>query len=226
MIPEDVQRSLGKNRDFFTKEVHRTFSAEAAGEFIADHYSQRIMQAFESCAHPAMQSDFFRLAYLYAYGGLYIDADNEVYAGFNEKIFAADSQLFVSAAMRRHKANEDGSWHWYTLTELLLGRAEENPVCYFHNDMIGATPFNDVIRIALVRAIMLIERAKIDGTHLRAHTATGPTNLSVSSVIHLLRSAITRKKTTRFIVFDRDNCVRGGAYEYKRDHRNWQIAGA
>jgi mannosyltransferase OCH1-like enzyme len=35
------------------------------------------LEAYRACQHPAMKSDFFRLAYLYLRGGIYIDADEE-----------------------------------------------------------------------------------------------------------------------------------------------------
>ena len=128
--------------------------------------------------------------------------------------------------MRKNKPNEDGSWHWYNINDLIQQNFEPSTVFYLYNDVISATPKNEVIRISLIRSIILIEDAKRDNSCIRAHTVTGPTNVSVAAAIHILRSALTRSGTARFQIFDRTNCLKGKEYEYKRDIRNWQIAGA
>jgi len=58
-----------------TFEYYR-FSVRSAAGFIKHYYKDEVFQAFRHCSHPAMQSDFFRLAYLYKMGGFYADADD------------------------------------------------------------------------------------------------------------------------------------------------------
>ncbi|MDR9404074.1 MAG: tetratricopeptide repeat protein, partial [Halothece sp. Uz-M2-17] len=52
------------------------FSLQSAAAFIKQHYEDHVFRAFRYCRHPAMQADFFRLAYLYKNGGFYADADD------------------------------------------------------------------------------------------------------------------------------------------------------
>ena len=54
---------------------HRLFDRDRAGWFIGKHVGRREQRAFEACAVPAMQSDYFRLCALKRSGGVYLDAD-------------------------------------------------------------------------------------------------------------------------------------------------------
>jgi hypothetical protein len=56
---------------------HMLFDEASAGDFIARHCGEREAAAFRACAVPAMQSDFFRLCALRAFGGIYMDADQQ-----------------------------------------------------------------------------------------------------------------------------------------------------
>jgi FkbM family methyltransferase len=57
-----------------TFQYHK-FDAKLAHSFIKQYFDQRTLKAFEACAIPAMQADFFRLCWLYENSGIYIDAD-------------------------------------------------------------------------------------------------------------------------------------------------------
>jgi hypothetical protein len=63
---------MGANNPEFTHEV---FDEHRARAFIAAHYGSRELRAFDACAVPAMQADYFRLCALESSGGLYVDAD-------------------------------------------------------------------------------------------------------------------------------------------------------
>lgn len=54
---------------------HRLFSESDTERFIATHFSPREVAAFQGCAIPSMQSDYFRYCVVYALGGIYSDVD-------------------------------------------------------------------------------------------------------------------------------------------------------
>lgn len=73
--PEDVAELIEGFRADNPDLVHQLYDRAAASWFIGKHLSPREKRAFEACAVPAMQSDYFRLCALVVKGGLYIDAD-------------------------------------------------------------------------------------------------------------------------------------------------------
>ncbi len=54
---------------------HRLYDRDAAAWFIKKRLGERERRAFEACAVPAMQADYFRLCALWVTGGVYADAD-------------------------------------------------------------------------------------------------------------------------------------------------------
>ncbi|MBS0642111.1 MAG: hypothetical protein JSS43_19770 [Proteobacteria bacterium] len=75
--PGDVEacmRSWQMNNPDF---VYRRFDSRSACDFINRWHGPDAVAAFERCYHPAMQADYFRLAFLYRFGGCYVDADEE-----------------------------------------------------------------------------------------------------------------------------------------------------
>lgn len=54
---------------------HRLFDREGAAAYIARHNGTRAGAAFDECAVPAMQADYFRYCALLAEGGFWSDAD-------------------------------------------------------------------------------------------------------------------------------------------------------
>lgn len=57
------------------KHEHRLYDRQAAGWLIGKHFGERCRRAFDDCAVPAMQADYFRLCALLRHGGVYVDAD-------------------------------------------------------------------------------------------------------------------------------------------------------
>jgi mannosyltransferase OCH1-like enzyme len=56
------------------------FDKQHARNFIFANLGLRYLYCFDKCYHPAMQSDYFRLCYIFVEGGCYIDTD-DVYSG-------------------------------------------------------------------------------------------------------------------------------------------------
>lgn len=54
---------------------HRVYCEAEARTFIGDHYTSREVAAFDACAVPAMQADYFRYCAILAFGGVYSDVD-------------------------------------------------------------------------------------------------------------------------------------------------------
>jgi mannosyltransferase OCH1-like enzyme len=72
--PPDVEELMASWRTDPLFLYHR-YCWESAHAFIQDRLDRRVLRVFESCAVPAMQSDVFRLCWLFEQGGIYVDAD-------------------------------------------------------------------------------------------------------------------------------------------------------
>src|SRR3984957_7048388 len=151
---------------------HRLFDERTAGAFISSSLSARHKRAFERCYHPAMQADYFRLCYVLAEGGFYVDAD-DVCIGTDIGWLAEDGRLklqplcydlatrgMVKPAVFLRADAYDPSW-----------------IFYFNNNPLIASPGHPVIEHALSQATRLLELAGKDDLP-EIQTATGPGNLS------------------------------------------------
>lgn len=75
--PEDII-SINKSWHAFGPEEIVVYDFEGAVEFIERFYGKRELNAFYSCAIPAMQSDFFRVLEILEKGGFYSDMGIEL----------------------------------------------------------------------------------------------------------------------------------------------------
>lgn len=79
-VPDDVAACLRSWTALGGVAEHVLFDDAAAEAFLLREYDAAHAAVFRRCYHPAMRSDFIRLAYLYRHGGIYADAD-EMCAG-------------------------------------------------------------------------------------------------------------------------------------------------
>ena len=73
--PEEVAGWIEGFRAMNPDMTHRLYDQDSASWFIGKHLGQREQRAFDACAVPAMQADYFRLCALGAKGGVWFDAD-------------------------------------------------------------------------------------------------------------------------------------------------------
>ena len=73
--PDDVAAWIEAIRLGNPELDHRLYDRDRAHWFIGKHIGRREQRAFEACAVPAMQADYFRLCALRRSGGVYVDAD-------------------------------------------------------------------------------------------------------------------------------------------------------
>jgi mannosyltransferase OCH1-like enzyme len=75
LVPAEIEELTATFRDLNPDLCHRVYCEGEAEEFIAAHYTSREVAAFQACAVPAMQADYFRYCAVLALGGIYADAD-------------------------------------------------------------------------------------------------------------------------------------------------------
>src|SRR5438105_2183958 len=151
---------------------HRLFDERTAGAFISSSLSARHKRAFERCYHPAMQADYFRLCYVLAEGGFYVDAD-DVCMATDIGWLAEDGRLklqplcydiatgaMVKPAVFLRADAYDPSW-----------------IFYFNNNPLVASRGHPIIGRALSQATNLLELAGDDELP-EIQATTGPVILS------------------------------------------------
>lgn len=73
--PQEIEALTATFRDRNPDLPYRLFCEREARELIAARFGPREVAAFDACAVPAMQADYFRYCAVYALGGVYCDAD-------------------------------------------------------------------------------------------------------------------------------------------------------
>lgn len=72
--PHDVQENISGWINENTGWMHFLYNDNTARKFLTENFDEPVISAYDSCNFPQMRSDLFRLAILYKYGGVYVDA--------------------------------------------------------------------------------------------------------------------------------------------------------
>ncbi|WP_201863953.1 tetratricopeptide repeat protein, partial [Microvirga soli] len=146
--PEDVTHLMDTWRSFNTDYSHQVFDDVSAREFLTKNYAPHVLSAYRRAGSAAEKADLFRLAYLYAHGGVYVDADDRCLAPISSVL-----PSHVGLAVYQ----ED-----YALGGLAVGT--------LGNNFLAAAPNNAVIGRALESAAEALNRGDTDVVWLK----TGP----------------------------------------------------
>ena len=145
-IPADVCECLDSWQPLTGQGFQRVlFDDNKARRFIAKHFGSSHVAAFDRCPHPAMRCDYFRLCYIYTYGGFYVDAD-EVYQG-------GDFQpLFRDGRLKLQPLCYDCLSDTMVQVDLVIRNPADSPywVFYVNNNPLIAPASHPVIRLALL----------------------------------------------------------------------------
>jgi len=218
-IPPDVLRCLATWLPLQDERVKfRFFGDTAARSYIAEHFDARAVAAFDRCSHPAMRSDFFRMCFILADGGLYVDAD-DVLLGHEWRRIFDDHRLLVQPLAY------DTDLHSMVPAEDLrnVDLPTRNRIFYVNNNPIAAPPGHRLMQRALNRAIDTLLRK---GSDLEIQSTTGPGNFTASLAAHARALAISGEAADFQILLDWHATAEPfWDLEYRNDGRNWRNIG-
>lgn len=215
-IPADVQACLDSWAPLGDEGVtFRLFDDNTAATYIADRYGESHAVAFARCEHPAMRSDYLRLCYVAAEGGLYVDADDALLNDGWRRAFS-DGTLKLQPL-----CYDIPSGRMVATTELgLFDSPTSDRIFYVNNNPIAAHPGDPVLRRALARATrLLLDDARVNDIQ----ATTGPGNLTAALVAHTREEMLVSRAPGLDLLFDWESTAEPDwSLGYRKDARNWR----
>ena len=93
-VPPDIIELMSSWREIYTDLDYKLFNDDTAKSFLKDRCTIHVSEAYARSDHPAQKSDLFRLAWLFAYGGYYVDADDRCIGRIDGQV-PSHSELIV-----------------------------------------------------------------------------------------------------------------------------------
>jgi hypothetical protein len=220
-LPQDVRICLN-SWDRLGQEgfEFRMFSDSSAAAYILQSYGERECRAFARCRHPAMRSDYLRMCFVLAEGGLYVDADDVLLENDGWKYFFRDNKLKVQPLC--YDVPTRGM-----MPAAEIWRADlptEGRIFYVNNDPIAAPAHHPILRRALAQAT-----EKLLGEDLvpEIQSTTGPGNFTAALAAHA-RDLIIADAPLDFEFLHNWEAIAETRWElsYRGDARNWRNMGA
>jgi len=217
-LPGDVHECINTWRKAEQQGVERLlFDKHQARDFIGRKLGPRHSHAYDKCYHPAMQSDYFRLCYIFVEGGCYIDAD-DVFDG------AQLQHLFSDGRLKLQPLCYDTATHMMVPPSLFTepGANAANWIFYFNNNPLIAGSGHPLIDRALTQATLSLEN---DFAHSlpEIQSTTGPGNLTKS--IFDAATECGNIKNSLLVLRDWESIARNiWDLSYRNDPRNWRLS--
>lgn len=217
-LPSDVGECIETWRKTEEQGFERLlFDKQQARDFIHRKLGLRHMRAYDKCYHPAMQSDYFRLCYIFVEGGCYIDAD-DVYNGSQIQHLFSDCRLKIQPLCYDTTSNMMVSPSLFTKS----GADASGWIFYFNNNPIIAGSRHPVIEHALDKATQSLEKNLMNGLP-EIQSTTGPGNLTKS-----IFDAATKNREivqTILVLCNWEDVARSRwELSYRSDARNWRLS--
>lgn len=217
-LPVDVRECIESWRKMEEKgfEIF-LFDEGQARDFIRRKLSPRHEKAYDKCYHPAMQSDYFRLCYILAEGGCYVDAD-DVYHGSEVEHLFSDGRLKIQPLCYDISTDEMVPPSDFTQP----GANALSWIFYFNNNPLSAIRDHPIIERALASATASLERDAV-GQFPEIQSTTGPGNLT-KSIFDAATENGQIEKALRVLRDWEDVASSKWPLSYRHDERNWRLS--
>ena len=217
-VPKDVRDCLESWTPLVSQGFKRVFFDDcSARRFIFGRIGHRHAAAFDLCHHPAMRCDFFRMCYLVASGGFYVDADEDYQGGDYEPLF--DDDLLKIQPLCYDRVTDS-----MIDVDVFAQGDEWSPewTYYVNNNPIIAPSGHPILQMALARATRLILTNPL--SHMDIQSTTGPGNLTASLVAHSITAECSGAARNFSLLKDWDSVsISRWPLSYRTDERNWRL---
>lgn len=195
--------------------VFHLFNDASATAYISEKYGTQESKAFALCRHPAMRSDYFRMCFMLADGGFYVDAD-DVLLGDSWKVMFRNDRLKLQPLCYDILAGG-------MLPGLKIWNSDlptEGRVFYVNNDPIVAPAGHPIMERALLRSTKIL--LGNDLSH-EIQSTTGPGNLTASLAAHARELTIAGCNPDFELLHNWDTIAEmRWDLSYRNDSRNWR----
>ena len=218
-VPPDVRNCL---ESWETLRDHgftfRMFSDTSATIYIAERYGSREVAAFARCRHPAMRSDYLRMCFVLAEGGLYVDADDVLLSSGWKRVFL-DATLKIQPLCYDLNAAVMVPGHELRRIDL----PTHDRIFYVNNNPIAAPAGHPVLGRALARATEHLLR---DEPAPEIQSTTGPGNLTAALAAHARETQVADAVPDFELLLEWEETAEPRwNLEYRNDARNWRNMG-
>lgn len=215
-LPNDVKECIKTWAQIEKKGFERLlFDKQQAEEFILQNLGLRYLKVFEKCYHPAMQSDYFRLCYIFVKGGCYVDTD-DIYNG------RPIQHLFTDGRLKIQPLCYDIDTHMMVPPPIFTKRDAFSSgwIFYVNNNPLIACSKHPIIERALNQATQLLELNFVDSLpEIQATTGPGILSKSIFDII----SKHKEMENTIHILNDWEDIAKSKwELDYRNDARNWR----
>lgn len=217
-VPSDVAACMTTWNSLIAYDFQRlTFDRARAREFIGQTYSAEQVAAFDAARHPAIRSDYFRLCYIAARGGWYVDAD-DAYQGTDL------TPLLKPRGLRLQALCYDlDSGQMVDAAEALAGPDGQNVIHYVNNDPLIARPEHPILIATLKRATTALLSPEPAG-HADVQAIAGPGAITLELARQSRRHSIFSADLDVEIITDWDGYARPvWDLAYRRDGHDWRL---
>jgi mannosyltransferase OCH1-like enzyme len=215
-VPADVQNCLESwDALRYAGVTCRMFGDASAAIYITERYGRREVAAFARCRHPAMRSDYLRLCFVLAEGGLYVDADDVLLGAGWETVFADGTlkihPLCYDVTIRAMVSNAEVR---------RIDLPTDGRIFHVNNNPIAAPAGHPVLRRALARAT---DRLLGDEPAPEIQSTTGPGNLTAVLAAHARESQMRGCSADFELLLEWDRVAKPcWDLAYRNDDRNWR----
>lgn len=217
-LPGDVRECIRSWRKFEDQGFELLlFDERQARDFIRRRLGPRYESAYDRCYHPAMQSDYFRLCYILAEGGCYVDAD-DIYLG------PVIDHLFGDGRLKIQPLCYDLSTNQMVPPSVFAepGTNALSWIFYFNNNPLIAVHGHPIVERALAQATVAVEH-HMAGELPEIQSSTGPGNLTRS--IFELAAENPEMEGALFVLCNwEDVAISKWPLSYRHDARNWRLS--
>jgi len=217
-LPDDVNACINTWKAIENQGIELLlFDRRQASDFIFYNLGKRYRQAFERCYHPAMQSDLFRLCYIFVEGGCYIDVD-DAYTGSDI------AHLFEDGRLKIQPLCYDLCSHSMVPPAIFTkaGTSNKNWVFYFNNNPLIAGKQHFLIEKALNRAVDALLKSHMH-SFPEIQSTTGPGNLT-QCIFEAASEAIEVVNNMLVLTEWENTAISAWPLSYRNDARNWRLS--